>query len=676
MKEILLSELEYITPKMAQTLKKNNISTVEDLLFSFPNKFDDYTIVSYDEAMPDVNVTVGGVVQTKATVSNIKTKLSIMNFFVDIDGNKVRCTIFNRHFLKSKINYGVYVRLTGKFNEQKKSFTASEISFNEFSNNINPVFNIKGISDEKILALKEKVYDDFADEIEETMPKDLMTELGLIPLRRAIKYINIPEDNEEISKAIKRIKYEELLFYQLKIKYLLYMRKSHPEGVSIDFDKNKIDDFIKGLPFELTLDQKKSVDEILNDLNAPYKMNRLLQGEVGSGKTVVAAIALYAVITAGYQGAIMVPTEVLANQHFITFKDFFEKSGIRVELLTSSVNPKDRLDILSDLKNHKIDILIGTHALFQKDVEFGKLGLVITDEEHRFGVRQRVSIVGKGYLIDHLKMSATPIPRTLAISVLGESDISIIKTLPKNRKNAITKYLQYSERKEAIDHIKDEVSKGHQAYVIVPMIEESEAIDLTNATEVYERMVKYYEGFCKVGLIHSRLKKEEKDQVMKDFSENKIQILVSTSVIEVGVNVVNATTMVILNADRFGIAQLHQMRGRVRRSEYQPYCYLVSDSTNSSSIDRLKLVEENSDGFVLAEEDLIIRGPGDFFGEKQSGMVPFKMANLVSDKDILEVVNEVANKLIASNTLFDNPDYHNIYKIVDDNYNNKKEMLD
>ena len=674
--DVLLSELEYVTPKMAQTLKKNNIVTVEDLLLNFPNKFDDYTITPYNEALPETNITISGVVQTKATVSNIKTKLSVMNFFVDVDGNKVRATIFNRHFLKSKINYGVYVRLTGKFNESKKNFTASEISFNEFSNNINPVFNIKGITDEKILNLKEKVYDDFCDSIEEILPKDLLKEKGLIPSRRAIKYINIPETSEEVSKAIKRIKFEELFLYQLKIKYMLYMRKNHPQGVRVNYDLDKVNKFISSLPYELTVDQKRSVDEILYDLNAPYKMNRLLQGEVGSGKTVVAAIALYATITAGYQGAIMVPTEVLANQHYKTFCELFEKEDISIVMLSSSVSQKDRKVILSDLAEKKIDIIIGTHSLFQKDVEFNNLGLVITDEEHRFGVRQRVSIVGKGYLIDHLKMSATPIPRTLAISVLGESDISFIKTLPGKRKDPITKYLRYDERKEAIDHIRREVENGHQAYLIVPMIEESEAIDLANATEIYDSMVKYYDGFCKVGLIHSRLKKEEKEQVMKDFNENKIQILVSTSVIEVGVNVVNATTMVILDADRFGIAQLHQMRGRVRRSDFQSYCFLISNSTNSSSIERLKLVEENSDGFVLAEEDLIIRGPGDFFGEKQSGMVPFKMANLVSDKELLEETNELANQVIESKKLFEDKEYSKILKIVDDNYNNNKEMLD
>lgn len=676
MKEVLLSELEYITPKTVQILKKNNILTVADLLLSFPNKFDDYTIVTFDNIIPDTNVTVSGVVQTKATVANVKTKLSVMNFYVDIDGHKVRATIFNRHFLKSKLNYGVYVRLTGKFSENMKNIIVSEISFDEFSNSINPVFNIKGLSDEKILKLKEKVYDDFCDDIEETLPSDILKGKELIPLRRAIKYINIPDSEEEIKKAIKRIKYEELFLYQLKIKYMLYMRKNFPQGVIVDYDKEKVASFINRLPFELTVDQKKSVDEILNDMQSKYKMNRLLQGEVGSGKTVVAAIALYAAITAGYQGAIMVPTEVLANQHYKTFCELFRNDDVNIVMLSSSVSQKDRKVILSDLSTKKIDIIIGTHSLFQKDVEFNSLGLVITDEEHRFGVKQRVSIVGKGYLIDHLKMSATPIPRTLAISVLGESDISFIKTLPGKKREVITKYLKYDERKIAVEHIKKEVEAGHQAYVVVPMIEESEALDLANATQIYENMVKYYDGFCKVGLIHSRLHREEKEKVMNDFNDNKIQILVSTSVIEVGVNVVNATTMVILNADRFGIAQLHQMRGRVRRSDNQAYCFLISDASNASSIERLKLVEENSDGFKLAEEDLIIRGPGDFFGEKQSGMVTFKMANIVSDKEMLEDANDLAISVIDNKKLFEEKEYEKVLEIVKDNYYKNKEMLD
>ena len=454
------------------------------------------------------------------------------------------------------------------------------------------------------------------------------------------------------------------------------MRKNFPQGVSICFDEVKVNEFIKKLPFELTVDQIKSLQEIAYDLRAPYKMNRLLQGEVGSGKTVVAAISLYAVITSGYQGAIMVPTEVLANQIFETFKELFKNSDVRVEMLSSSITASNKKAILESLRNGEIDILIGTHALFQKDVEFKNLGLVITDEEHRFGVRQRLSMVGKGYLIDHLKMSATPIPRTLAISVLGESDISMIKVLPGNRKEPITKYVKYEDRELVMEHMKKELANGHQIYVITPMIEESDAMDLNNATEVFQKMKKYFEGICNVGLIHSKLKTQEKEDVMSAFSRNEIQILVSTSVIEVGVNVVNATSVIILNADRFGIAQLHQMRGRVCRSDEQPYCFLISDTTTQSSIDRLKLIEEHNDGFVLAEEDLIVRGPGDFFGEKQTGVVTFKMADILNDKDILEIANTEANEAIESRKLFEDEEFKKILEIVDLNYKNNKEMLE
>lgn len=675
MREILLSELTYITPKQVLFLKKSNINTVEDLLFNYPTKFEDYTIKSFKDIVPETTVTIAGVVQTKATVTNVKTKLSVMNFYLDAEGRKVRASIFNRHFLKSKINYGTYVRLTGKFNENMRNFTAAEIHFNEFSSAVNPIFNIKGISDEKMLELKAKVYDDYFEEIVEDLPADIRIENNLIGLQRAIKYINIPEEIEEVQLAINRIKFEELFLYQLKIKYMLYMRKHFPQGISVIFDQERINNFIKKLPYELTVDQKQSLEEILGDMRAPYKMNRLLQGEVGSGKTIIAAIALLAVISAGYQGAIMVPTEVLANQHYNTFQELFVNEGINVVMLSSSVNSKDKKVILTDLLNKKVDIIIGTHSLFQKDVIFNSLGLVVTDEEHRFGVRQRVSIVGKGHLIDHLKMSATPIPRTLAISVLGESDISVIKTLPGNKKEAITRYVHYEDRAVVMEHMKQELLAGHQIYVVAPMIEESEVIDLQNATEIYNNMVDYFAGVCQVGLIHSRLKAAEKEQVMADFSANKTQILVSTSVIEVGVNVINATTMVILDADRFGIAQLHQMRGRVRRSDEQAYCFLVSNTKAQTAIDRVKLVEGNSDGFILAEEDLIIRGPGDFFGEKQSGMIAFKMADLVLDKEILEVANELAAKVIDSQKLFTEPEYQEIKKIVDDNYQQNKEML-
>ncbi|MFA6721948.1 MAG: ATP-dependent DNA helicase RecG [Bacilli bacterium] len=675
MKNTLLSNLGYLTAKMVTTLKRHNIHTVEDLLLNFPTKFNDYTVRHIKDVVPNTNVTIAGVVQTRAMIKTIRPKLVLLSFYADIDGRRIRVSIFNRQFLRSKIHYGVYVRLTGKLNDNLKSFTAAEIHFDELSNNITPVFNIKGITDAKMLDLKEKVYDDFCHQLEDVLPGEIREKYGLVGYRDAVRYINVPEDNDEIASAIRRIKFEELFLYQLKIKYLLYMRKNFPQGIAIPYDREKVADFISRLPFKLTDDQIKAVNEILGDIAAPYQMNRLLQGEVGSGKTVVAAICLYAVITAGYQGAIMAPTEVLVQQHYRTFLRLFEGEPVKIVMLSSSVGQKDKKEIIDGLGDKDIDIVIGTHALFQKDVVFERLGLVITDEEHRFGVRQRVSIVGKGHLIDHLKMSATPIPRTLAISILGESDISVIKTLPGNKKEPITKYMSYRDMPEVYAHLRAMIEKGQQAYVICPMIEESEVMDLQNATEIYEKFKVHFRGVCEIGLIHSRLKPAEKERVMNDFAQNKTQILVSTSVIEVGVNVINATTVVILDADRFGIAQLHQMRGRVRRSDEQSYCFLVSDSTVSTSVERLKLVAEVTDGFILAEEDLVMRGPGDFFGEKQTGNVMFKMADLVMDKDLLEEVNDLAERVIESGELLNNPEYKKIHEIVHENYVTKKEML-
>lgn len=676
-----LSEVPYLTQKQVALFKKNNINTVIDLLYSFPSRFEDYTIVNYDDVLDlTKTVTIAGIAQGKASVMNLKTSLTMMSFFADIDGNNIKVTIFNRQFLKTKIHYGKYVRLTGKFDSNKKRFTASEIAFDEFDNPINPVFNLKGIDDKKVLELKEKLYDDYSDEIIEELPPQIRREYDLVGIKDAVRNINIPEEMNDTYKAIKRIKFEELLKYQLKVRYMFYKRRNNPEGIKIEYNKEKVDKFINNLPFKLTPDQEKTLNDVLSDLSSTYKMNRLLQGEVGSGKTVVAAISLYAVVTSGYQGAIMVPTEVLSFQHYKTFKDFFENTikddEVKVALLTSSVQAKEKQAILDGLADGSINIVVGTHSLIQKDVTFKKLGLVVTDEEHRFGVKQRVSMVGKGYLIDHLKMSATPIPRTLAISLLGESDISIIKTLPGNRKEVITKYLSRNNMKDVLAHLRNELKNGHQAYIITPTIEQSETMDLDNCLEVYERVKNSFSDVCKVGLIHGKLKTEEKEAVMNAFSNNEIQILVATSVIEVGVNVVNATSIVILDADRFGIAQLHQMRGRVRRSDDQAYCFLISDSEVESSIKRLKLVEQTNDGFELAEEDLLIRGPGEIFGEKQTGNQLFKMADIVVDSDILELANNCANNMISSGELFNNEDYKALYDLAEANYQAKKEIIE
>ena len=405
-------------------------------------------------------------------------------------------------------------------------------------------------------------------------------------------------------------------------------------------------------------------------------MNRLLQGEVGSGKTIVAVMAILAVVSGGFQAALMCPTEILSRQHFETLRTILEPYNLNIALLTGSTTSKIKKEIVNDLKNGKIQVIIGTHALFQKDVEYEKLGIVIADEEHRFGVRQRVLIRNKGEDVNYLKMSATPIPRTLSISAYGDMDISIIKEMPKNRKPVITEYVDNKNKAKVMKHIKEELKKNHQIYVVTPLINESESLDTANATEIYNNMVKYFKDQATVGLVHGRLPSNEKEQVMQDFLEKKIDILVATSVIEVGVNVVNATTILILGAERFGVATLHQLRGRVMRSDEQPYCFLLAEHKTEASEKRLKMLEYTTDGFELAEYDLINRGPGEFFGEKQSGSMNFKYADLKVDNELLLLANQDSEEIINKEEFFNNSEYQKLLEYAHNNYLLKMEKVD
>ncbi len=673
-----LENEDYILARYISLFKKKGLETVEDLLFDFPLKYEDYTVKSINDAVIDESIVLEGTIVSKVTVNYLKSKLSTVVFQLEVEGVRIRCTIFNRTYLRTKINYGTVLRVQGKFYQNMNNFTVNSLLIcDELDKNIIPIYRVKDIAEAKYMELLSKAYRKYKDKIVETLPLDYIKKHNLLSLVDTIKVLHFSDDMNKIKEAMKRIKYEELLQYQFSMKYLHHMREQYHNCPIINYDEAYLNKLESSLSYELTVDQRKVINDILKDLKAPYAMNRLLQGEVGSGKTIVAMMAILATVSGGYQAALMCPTEILSKQHFETFKSVLSiLPDIKIALLTGTTLSKERKEILEGLASGEIDIVIGTHALFQKDIEYAKLALVIADEEHRFGVRQRVLIKNKGLDVNYLKMSATPIPRTLAISAYGDTDISVIKTMPKNRQPVITKYVAETEKRSVINHMKEELAAGHQIYVVTPLIEESEVLDTANATEIYENMKRYFAGLAEVGLVHGKLKAFEKEDIMNKFLNKEIQILVATSVIEVGVNVVNATTIVVLGAERFGVATLHQLRGRVMRSDSVPYCFFIANNPTESSVERLKMVEQVTDGFKLAEYDLKTRGPGEFFGEKQSGAMNFKYASIREDSELLEVANSDSEEIIEKGICFDDIEYNTLMSIAKTNYQRKQSELD
>ena len=673
----LLSDEDYILARYVNIFKKKGILTVKDLLFDFPTKYEDFTVKSINDAVLDEATCLEGTIVSKVTVNYLKSKLSTVVFQLEVEGVKIRCTIFNRVFLKGKLNYGTVLRVQGKFYQNMNNFTVSNLLIcDEIDKNIVANYKVKDIAETKYIEIISMVYRRYKEKIKETLPTDILNKHNLLSLKETIHTLHLSDNMNDIKKAVNRIKYEELLQYQLSMKYLHHMRQLEHNAPVINYKEDVLEKLINSLNFELTDDQVKVTKEILRDLKAPYAMNRLLQGEVGSGKTIVALLSMLACVSDGYQAALMCPTEILSKQHYATIKELLKDYDINIALLTGTTSAKVRNEIIGNLENGKINIIVGTHALFQKDIEYNNLGLVIADEEHRFGVKQRVLIKNKGLDVNYLKMSATPIPRSLAISAYGDTDISIIKTMPKNRKPVITKYVDNANKRDVINHMKEQLKLGKQIYVVTPLIEESEALDVANATEIYDNMTKYFDGLANVGLIHGKLKTDEKEEMMQKFLNNEVQILVATSVIEVGVNVENATTIVVLGAERFGVATLHQLRGRVMRSDSIPYCFFIANNPTEMAVERLKMVEQNTDGFKLAEYDLINRGPGEFFGEKQSGSMNFKYASIKDDSDLLEIANNDSEEIINNIDNFTNPEYETLFNVAKTNYQMKQTELD
>ncbi|MCD7840250.1 MAG: ATP-dependent DNA helicase RecG, partial [Erysipelotrichaceae bacterium] len=463
----------------------------------------------------------------------------------------------------------------------------------------------------------------------------------------AIYNIHFPENENDIKQSLKYLKYEEFLQFQLTMQLAKMNRLSY-DGTAKNIDINKLQVFIMQLPFQLTHDQSIAVKEIVNDLRKPQMMYRFLQGDVGSGKTVVGAIALYANYLAGYQGALMAPTEILASQHYQTLSKFFKNTKVKVALLTGSLTTKEKNNIYEELLNGQINVIIGTHALFQKKVNYHRLGFVITDEQHRFGVEQRKALKNKGQQVDFLIMSATPIPRTLAIALYGDMDVSTIKSKPAGRQKVETKFIESSSMKPILKHLKSYLASGGQCYVICPLVDESDKLEVRNATQISEAMRSYFKNQYQVGLLHGQLKDDEKDDIMQQFVDNKIQILVSTTVVEVGVDVKNANMMIIYNAERFGMSQLHQLRGRIGRGDQKAYCYLMSDQASDEAKERLHYLENNQDGFDISMYDLKVRGPGEVLGERQSGLPSFLVGDVFKDYNILEIAKDDAACMISA----------------------------
>ena len=657
MKTILLEQEEYILSRYRNILKKQGIETVEQLLTEFPTRYENFKVSSIKDAKLDEQIVLEGSIQSKVTVTYLKAKLSALNFLLDVEGQIIRATIFNRTFLKTKLDYGTVIRASGRFIKTMNNFTISELVFcDEIDREIVPIYKTKDISEAKYIEIVDKTLRRYNDLVEETLPNEYIEKHNLIGSKLLMKYLHNPNSMLEVDIAKRRLKYEELLKYQVSMKYLHLKREQSHTSTPINYDISLLNDLKSRLPYELTGDQEKVINDILNDLKAPYVMNRLLQGEVGSGKTIVAVMAILAVVSGGFQAALMCPTEILSRQHYETLRTILKPYNLNIALLTGSTTGKVKKQIVTDLKNGKINVVIGTHALFQKDVEYEKLGIVIADEEHRFGVRQRVLIRNKGEDVNYLKMSATPIPRTLSISAYGDMDISIIKEMPKNRKPIITQYVDNKNKALVMKHMKEELKKGHQIYVVTPLINESESLDTANATEIYDNMVKYFKDKATVGLVHGRLPSYEKEQV--------------------GVNVVNATTILVLGAERFGVATLHQLRGRVMRSDEQSYCFLLAEHKTENSEKRLKMLEYTTDGFELAEYDLINRGPGEFFGEKQSGSMNFKYADLKMDNELLLLANQDSEEIIKNEMFFNDKEYEKLFEFAHNNYLLKTEKLD
>lgn len=654
-----ITELKGIGEKYAQLLGRLSVYTVEDLVGLYPRDYELYQEPAFISTLsPDyenTNVVIDGVVSKKIDVYHTGKLAVISTFINDENGDRIKCTWFNMPFLKSSLKLGMRYIFRGRFVikngikilEQPQMYTRSQYS--EIEGTMQPIYPLtKGLSNKTVANAVHQALEKFDAGLEkEYIPGYVRQKNELAEHNYAVVNIHFPKSMEDYIQARKRLAFEEFFLFVLAVRSLRNSNERIPNGYIIQND-SRTDDFIEKLPFSLTNGQKSAWTEVKKNMSGKGLMSRLIQGDVGSGKTIIAVLALMNTAYAGYQVAMMVPTEVLAKQQYDSITKMFNNMGVElnVSLLVGSMTAAAKRKVYEDIENGRTDIVIGTHAVIQEKVIFKNLALVITDEQHRFGVNQRRDLSDKGNNPHILVMSATPIPRTLAIIVYGDLDISVIDELPAERLPIKNCVVDESYRPNAYKFIENQVHAGRQAYVICPMVEDSENIEAENVIDYAKKLSGELPDDIKVEYLHGKMKASQKNEIMEKFSKNEINVLVSTTVIEVGVNVPNATVMMVENAERFGLAQLHQLRGRVGRGGFQSYCIFVSGNKSKKTKDRLEILNKTNDGFKIAEEDLKLRGPGDFFGVRQSGDFDFGIADIYTDAKVLKSASEAAGEVL------------------------------
>jgi len=668
--ETPIENLTRVGKTTAGRLRRLGLNTVNDLLYYFPFRYEDYSqVVAIKDLLPNQTVTIKGKIVLIENRRSHRKRMTITEALIEDNTGSIKVVWFNQPFLVKNLKPGdeIFIAGTTEINNLSLQFTSPTYEKITGGDSINtakivPVYPLTSNLTQKQLRFLIKVALESVNLIKEWQPLEIIKKNNLVNLNFALAQIHFPKDFKALDQARLRLKFDELFLIALQTQLLRKFLTQNP-APSIKFQEEKIKNFVSSLPYQLTADQKKAAWQILLDLEKAKPMNRLLEGDVGSGKTVVAALAILNTVLNGYQAVFMAPTEILAKQHYNSLIKFYRNFDLKIALLTHSekiVNVEENLakkDVLSKIKSGEINLIIGTHALIQDDVAYKKIGLIIVDEQHRFGVEQRKKLKDKNKnkkLPHFLSMTATPIPRSLALILYGDLDLSIIKEMPKGRKKIITKLVAEQNRQDAYQFIREEIKKGRQVFVICPLIDPSDKLGVKSVTEEFKKLDKVVFPDLRIGLLHGKLKAAEKEDIMNDFKANKIKILVSTSVIEVGIDIPNATIMMIEGADRFGLAQLHQFRGRVGRGEHQSYCFLFTENGSPKTQERLSALVKSNDGFALAEYDLQFRGPGEVYGTRQSGMPDLQMATL-NDLELINLTKKEAQEFMEKNNLDEFP---------------------